>query len=302
MNAWLLHHRQAAALVLRQFARTPLATLLTVLVIGVSLSLPAGLYALLKNLHALAGQAHGEPQITLVLSAKASEETIKEIQAHLKKRDDIAEFHFVSRAEALQELNRDAGLGDITAGLEKNPLPDVYTIRPAKREAESVVRLHRELQKLPGVETALLDEAWVKRLEALLALGQKAVLILAALLGFALAVIIGNTIRLQILSQREEIEVSKLIGATDPFVRRPFLYHGALQGCAGGAVAWLIVAATFHLLNASIDWLASLYNLNFHLEVPPAGDVLALLVFATLLGWLGAFLSVGRHLREIEPQ
>lgn len=302
MNAWLLHHRQAAALVLRQFGRTPLATLLTVLVIGVSLSLPAGLYAVLKNLHALAGQAHGEPQITLVLSAKASEETVKEIQTNLKRRGDIADFRFVSRDEALQELNRDAGLGDITAGLEKNPLPDVFTIRPAKREADSIVRLHRELQKLPGVETALLDEAWVNRLEALLALGQKAVLILAALLGFALAVIIGNTIRLQILSQREEIEVSKLIGATDPFVRRPFLYHGALQGFAGGAVAWLIVTATFHLLNASIDRLASLYNLNFHLVVPPTGDVLALLVFATLLGWLGAFLSVGRHLREIEPR
>lgn len=302
MNAWLLHHRQAAALVLRQFARTPLATLLTVLVIGVSLSLPAGLYSLLKNLHALAGQAHGEPQITLVLSAKGGEDTTKEIQAHLKKRDDIAEFRFVSRDQALAELNRDAGLGDITAGLEKNPLPDVYTIRPAKHEADSIVRLHRELQKLPGVETALLDEAWVNRLEALLALGQKAVLILAALLGFALAVITGNTIRLQILSQREEIEVSKLIGATDPFVRRPFLYHGALQGFAGGVVAWLIVTATLHLLNASIDRLASLYNLNFHLVAPPTGDILALLVFATLLGWLGAFLSVGRHLREIEPQ
>ncbi len=302
MTTWLLHHRQAAALVLRQFARTPLASLLTVLVIGVSLSLPAGLYALLKNLHALAGQAHGEPQITLVLSAKAGDKAIQEIQAHLKQRGDIAEFHFIPRDQALQELNRDAGLGDIAAGLEKNPLPDVFTIRPAKPAADGIVALHRELEKLPGVENALLDEAWVKRLDALLSLGQKAVLILAALLGFALAVITGNTIRLQILSQREEIEVSKLIGATDPFVRRPFLYHGALQGLAGGGVAWLVVAATFRLLNAGIDRLTNLYSLNFQLAVPPAGDILALLLFATLLGWLGAFLSVGRHLREIEPQ
>jgi cell division transport system permease protein len=299
MNVWLMHHRQACALVLRQFARTPVATLLTMLVIGVSLSLPAGFYALLKNLHDLAGQTHGEPQITLVLAATANSDAVNDLQARLKKYVEIAEFRFISRDQALQELNKDTGLGDITAGLEKNPLPDIITVHPAGRDAESIIRLQKELQKLPKVDAALLDEAWVKRLDALLDLGQKAVLILAVLLGFALIVISGNTIRLQILSQRDEIEVSKLIGATDPFVRRPFLYHGALQGLAGGGIAWIIVAAAFHLLNGSIDKLAGLYSLNFHLAAPLSSDILALLLFAALLGWLGAFLSVGRHLREI---
>jgi len=301
MRIWLMHHRQAAALVLRQFARAPVATFLTMLVIGVSLSLPTGLYSLLKNVNELARMARGEPQITLVLAANASSGAIDALQAHLQKRSDIAEIRFISRAQALQELNKNAGLGDITAGLEKNPLPDIFTIRPAHREVESIVRLQKELQALPKVDAALLDEAWVRRLEALLGLGQKAVLILAMLLGFALVAITGNTIRLQILSAREEIEVSKLIGATDPFVRRPFLYHGALQGLCGGLLAWAIVVATFQLLNGNVRILADLYSLDFHLTLPDARDILGLLLFAALLGWLGAFLSVGRHLREIEP-
>jgi cell division transport system permease protein len=299
MNIWLMQHAQAAALVLRQFARTPVATLLTVLVIGVSLSLPAGLYALLKNFHDLAGHAHGAPRITLVLSAKADDAAIQAIEKNLAKHPEVAEHRFISRDEALRELSAQAGLDDITAGLEKNPLPHVVTVRPTLDGTDGTLRLQQALQQLPGVESTLLDEAWVRRLDALLALGHKAVLILAALLGFALTVITGNTIRLQILSQRDEIEVSKLIGATDPFVRRPFLYHGALQGLAGGGIAWLIVAAAFHQLNDGIAHLAALYSLNFHLSLPAATDILALLLFATVLGWLGAFLSVGRHLDEI---
>ena len=302
MKIWLTHHRQALVHVLRQMARTPFASLLTMLVIGVALSLPSGLYALLKNIDKLATQTQGEPQITLVLASSANAETINNLQTQLKNNREIAEFNFIPRDRGLEELAKNSGLSDITAGLEKNPLPDVFTVRPTVRDPEAVSRLHRELQQLSKVEVALLDETWVKRLHALLGLGQKAVTILSALLGFALIVITGNTIRLQILSQRDEIEVSKLIGATDPFVRRPFLYHGAVQGFAGGVIAWLIVAAAFFLLNASTDKLTDLYALNFHLTLPAGADLLDLLLFATLLGWLGGYLSVSQHLREIEPR
>ncbi len=301
MRIWLIHHRQAAALVLRQFARTPVATFLTMLVIAVSLSLPAGLYALLKNVNDLASLAHGEPQITLVLASSANSSAIDDIRARLQKYADIAEVRFISREQGLQELNKDVGLGEITAGLEKNPLPDIFTVRSTHHDAESIVRLQKELQALPKVDAALLDEAWAKRLEALLGLGQKAVLILAILLGFALVVITGNTVRLQILSARDEIEVSKLIGATDPFVRRPFLYHGALQGLCGGILAWAIVAITFHLLNDNVGKLTDLYSFSFLLTLPSTTDIAGLLIFGALLGWLGAYLSVGRHLREVEP-
>lgn len=302
MKIWLLHHRQAFVQVLCQLRRTPFASLLTMLVIGVALSLPAGLYALLKNIDYVARQAHGEPQITLVLSSAANAAVISELEGRLKSNREIAEFHFISRDQGLKELGLNSGLGDITAGLEKNPLPDVFMVRPAARDPEAIGRLHREMQQWPKVETALLDEAWVKRLHALLGLGQNAVTILAALLGFALTVITGNTIRLQILSQRDEIEVSKLIGATDPFVRRPFLYHGAMQGFAGGVIAWLIVAAAFFLLNIGIDKLTDLYALNLRLAIPAGPEILELLLFATALGWLGAYLSVSQHLREIEPR
>ncbi|MFA7242031.1 MAG: permease-like cell division protein FtsX [Sulfuricellaceae bacterium] len=302
MKVWLIHHQQAFAQVLAQLMRTPFASLLTMLVIGVALSLPAGLYALLKNIDYVATQAHGEPQITLVLASSANAAMVGELQTRLKSNRAIAEFHFISRDQGLQELGQNSGLSDITAGLEKNPLPDVFMVRPAARDPEAVGRLHHELQQLPKVEAALLDEAWVKRLHALLGLGQNAVTILSALLGFALTVITGNTIRLQILSQRDEIEVSKLIGATDPFVRRPFLYHGAVQGFAGGVIAWLIVVAAFFLLNAGIDKLTDLYALNLRLAIPAGVEILELLLFATLLGWLGAYLSVSQHLREIEPR
>ncbi|MBS4096457.1 MAG: permease-like cell division protein FtsX [Sulfuricella sp.] len=299
MSVWLIQHRAALAGVLRHFARTPFASLLTALVIGVALSLPAGLYSLLVNIQGLANHAQGEPLITVVLTATANAEAINDLQAKLRKREDIAEFTFIPRDQALQELNRSAGVGDVTAGLDKNPLPDVITVRPASTDAPAITKLGEELRKLPKVETVLLDEAWVKRLHAMLQLGREGVTLLAVLLGFALVVIIGNTIRLQILSQREEIEVSSLIGATDAFVRRPFLYHGAIQGGAGGAIAWLVVAGAFRLLNDAITRLAALYDLNFQLALPATPDILALLLFATVLGWMGAYLAVGRHLREI---
>lgn len=302
MNAWLTQHRAALASVLRHFGRTPFASLMTTLVIGVALCLPAGLYALLLNIQGLATHAQGEPQITLVLAATTSTDAVNDLRAKLGKRNDITEFTFVPRDQALQELNRGAGLGDVTAGLEKNPLPDVFTIRPASSDAEAISRLGQELRTLPKVDDVLLDEAWVKRLHAMLQLGREGVTLLALLLGFALVVITGNTIRLQILSRRDEIEVSKLIGATDAFVRRPFLYHGAIQGCAGGAVAWLVVALAMRLLNDAITRFAALYDLYFQLTLPSLADILALLLFATLLGWVGAYLAVNRHLVEIGPR
>ncbi len=298
MTAWLIQHRAALANVLRHFARTPFASLMTTLVIGVALSLPAGLYSLLVNIQGLAVHAHGEPQITVVLSATANADAVKELRERLGKRAEIAEFTFIPRDQALQELNRNAGLGDLTAGLEKNPLPDVFTVRPVSGDAAAIAKLGQELRKLPKVDEVLLDEAWVKRLHAMLDLGREGVTLLAVLLGFALVVITGNTIRLQILSQRDEIEVSSLIGATDAFVRRPFLYHGFIQGMAGGALAWGVVAASFRLLNDAITRLASLYDLNFQLLLPAPSDLLALLLFAAILGWLGAYLAVNRHLQE----
>ncbi len=299
---WLEQHRLALGLILRRFARSPLSSLLAMMVIGVALSLPLGLYTLVDNTRSLAGNVKIQPQITVFLSPGASAGSAREIEARLKEKHAIRQFRFIPRDQAMQELLQSAGLADVAAGLDKNPLPDAFVIETLSTNPAELESLRNGLLKLPKVDSVLLDTVWAKRLNGMLRLGRDSALLLAALLGFALVVVTSNTIRLQILSQQDEIEISKLIGATDAFIRRPFLYHGALQGLGGGLAAWLIVVLCLHFLNIGVDELARLYASRFHLQVPGTGDMLALLLFSSLLGWIGAFLAVGRHLREIEPR
>lgn len=298
---WLEQHYLALGLILRRFARSPLSSLLTIMVIGVALSLPLGLYALVDNARTLVGNVKIQPQITVFLSPGASAGSAREIEDRLKEEHAIRQYRFIPRDQAMQELLQSAGLADVAAGLDKNPLPDAFVIDPLSTNPAELESLRNGLLKLPKVDSVLLDTVWAKRLNAMVYLGRDIALLLAALLGFALVVVTSNTIRLQILSQRDEIEISKLIGATDAFIRRPFLYHGALQGLGGGMAAWLIVSFGLHFLNISVDELARLYAASFRLQQPGTGDMLALLLFSSLLGWIGAFLAVGRHLREIEP-
>lgn len=302
MSGWLARHWRTFWLIVKRLARTPFATLLTVGVIGIALSLPVGLYVLLANLGLAAGGVAAEPQITLFLSLDADAGEARQIEARLKQHPGVRSARFVPRAQALRELAQSAGLEDVVAGLERNPLPDAFVVDARDSGAESLQRLHQEMQQWPGVETTQLDSAWAKRLDALLGLGRKIALILAVLLGFALIAITANTIRLQILTQREEIEVSKLIGATNRFIRLPFLYHGALQGLAGGAAAWLVVTAGLGLLNGSVAELAGAYGSAFRLQPLGAGDAASLLAFSAGLGWIGAFVAVSHYLRQIEAR
>jgi cell division transport system permease protein len=190
----------------------------------------------------------------------------------------------------------------VIGSLSQNPLPDAFIVHPKPSGAQALEGLRAELAKLPRVEKAQLDSAWAYKLEALLKFGRVLVLILASLLSLALVAITFNTIRLQILTQREEIEVSKLIGATNSFIRRPFLYFGAIQGLLGGIMAWLIISISLLLLNHQVVALAQLYASQFELHTLSLGDSLTLLLFSMYLGWLGAWLSVARHLSHIEPR
>jgi len=299
---WLGQHRLALGLILGRFAHAPFSGLLTMIVFGVTLSLPFGLYTLIENVKIVAGNVRLEPQITVFLSPSADADNAKRVESRLKELNAIEQFRFIQRDQALQELLQSTGLADMAAGLERNPLPDAFVIEPKSINLGELENLRKDLMKLPKVDKVLLDTAWAERLNAMLRLGRDITLILAALLGFALVVITSNTIRLQILSQREEIEISTLIGATDAFIRRPFLYHGVLQGLGGGLAAWLIVSLGLQLLNVGIADLAKLYATQFHLLPLGTGDILGLLLFSSVLGWLGAFLAVGRHLNRIEPR
>jgi cell division transport system permease protein len=286
--------------VLRRMFVSPLAGVLNILVIGIALSLPAGMYVLLQNAQGLVAQFSGSPQISLFMSMDAKEDGTDKLRKQLEQHPAIARVEFVSRAQALEQLKQSTGLADVIGGLNQNPLPDALIVYPKPGSAQALEQLRMELAKLPKVEHAQLDSAWAYKLEAILDFGRMVVLILASLLSLALVAITFNTIRLQILTQREEIEVSMLIGATNAFIRRPFLYFGAIQGLLGGIVAWLIISISLLLLNYQLGSLAQLYASQFTLHPLSLGDSVTLLLFSMYLGWLGAWLSVARHLSRIE--
>jgi cell division transport system permease protein len=288
--------------VLRRMFSSKLAGILNILVIGIALSLPAGMYVLLQNAQGLVAQLSGTPQISLFMSMDAKADDVDKLRKQLEQHPAIARVEFVARAQALEQLKQSTGLADVIGGLNQNPLPDAFIVYPKPSAAQSLDELRIELAKLPKVEQAQLDSAWAYKLEALLKFGRMVVLILASLLSLALIAITFNTIRLQILTQRDEIEVAKLIGATNGFIRRPFLYFGAAQGLLGGIMAWLIITISLLLLNHQLNALSQLYASQFVLHPLSFGDSLTLMLFSMYLGWLGAWLSVARHLSQIEPR
>lgn len=292
MRSWLIQPRQAFVSALGRLG------ILNTLVIGVALSLPAGGYALLENLRALTGRVPLDTQISVFLQPEAKRAEAEAVGKALRADRRVAKVRFVPREEALKELASVQGLPEVIAALGHNPLPDAFIVTT---KAEQLEWVSSDLAKLPGVAHVQADAAWARRLAALAGIARVAIWLLTAVLGIGLIAVTFNTIRLQILTQREEIEVSKLIGATDGFIRRPFYYLGWLQGIAGGFVAVLIVSAGLALLNRQVRPLAESYGSGFRFGWLSIADVLAVVLFAGVLGLLGAQLSVGRHLREIEP-
>lgn len=296
MKQWLNQHAQALQLVLRRMRRNLVATLMMCSVMGVTLCLPGMLYVVVDNLDRLAGDVQSGSQISLFFKLDATQDMIAAVEQQLQQHADIASYRFVGKDEAWQALQDKTGMAEAAAKLEQNPLPDAFFVEPETADPFRIGQLQSEMQQWQGVELAQVDASWIKRLYALLELGRKAILVLASLLGFALLAIIGNTIRLQILTQREEIEVSRLIGATDSFIRRPFLYAGALYGLCGGLVAWLLLIGVIGLFNHSVAELAALYASNFRLQLPVWQPMLSLLLGAMALGWVGSYVAVNRSL------
>jgi len=302
MTRWLTQHAQAFSLALRKLAATPWNALSSIAAMGIAFSLPAGGYVLLENATALSSRIDSAPQLSLFLDPNAAKADVAQIESRLKGHPQVKSYEFVPKDKALARLKESAGVADVVESLGRNPLPDAFVVQAKSPSAEVLEGLRKEMTGWPKAEHVQLDSAWAKRLEALLRVGRIAVLVLAALLAFALVTAIFNTIRLQILTQRDEIEVAKMVGATGGFIRRPFLYYGALQGLAGGTAAWGIIAAALWVLNGALGELGRLYAISIHLAHLSPGDSLSLFGFAAWLGWLGAWMSVGRHLSQIEPQ
>ena len=302
MKAWLRHHRQSLVQTAARLAGAPFSSLLSVLVIGIALALPLGGYSLLVNMQGYVEGLAADPEISVFMSSEASKSDVAEVGRRLKELGGIKSLRFVPRDVALAGLKKTPGFADAVATLKNNPLPDAYIVALASRDPDLAARIEETLRALPRVTHVQSDMGWVQRVEAWLRVGRTGVMLLAAMLSLALVAATFNTIRLQILTQRSEIEVAKLIGATDSFICRPFFYFGAALGVLGGSAALAMVWGAFALLNLDVAKLASLYTSDFRLRFLEAADAVSLVAFSAVLGWLGAFLSVSRHLAQIEPR
>ncbi len=296
-------HAREMMFTLRRFYGNLSGALLTCFVIGITLALPASLHTMVRNINAVSYSWETTLQASLFLKDSTTPAQATALITKLKTRPGVAEAIYISRDQSLAEFKALSGFGAALDLLETNPLPAVITITPIKGVERTVIdALVVELGQLPEVEVAKLDRQWLDRLYAALSLVQRLVLLIAGVLGLAVIVIVGNTIRLDIEAKRSEIVVMKLIGATNGFIRRPFLYTGLWYGLVGGAIAWLLVHAALLALSAPARELAGLYGSDFRLQGLPLAATLVMFAGGIVLGWIGAWWTVSRHLSGIEPQ
>ncbi|HKQ30301.1 MAG TPA: permease-like cell division protein FtsX [Burkholderiales bacterium] len=303
--AYLARHTQALIGSVGTLVRAPLASLMTIAVIGITLALPTAMIVAVDNVVQLSSGWEGSERISLYLKRSVSEATVQKLADQLRRRKEIAKVEIITREQAFAEFKKQSGFGEALEALERNPLPTVLVVHPAAEAANplrSLEELEHDLKKLDDVDLVQLDLDWVRRLHAWLGVIERGVLIAGGLLAIAVLLVVGNTIRLAVLSRRDEIEVSKLVGATDSFIRRPFLYSGLVQGLAGALLAWVLVEVGLLLLSGPVGELASLYGGGYVLSGLDIAGSATLFGAGALLGWLGARLAVGHHLRAIEPQ
>lgn len=301
--AYVQHHKLMAKDSLGRLLKTPMASAMTWLVLAIALSLPMTLYLALENIKQLSHSWDQSSQISVYLKPNTLPRFAEELSGNLQDWPELSSVVYIDPDKALRDFSASTGLSDVIEGLEDNPLPAVISILPklAGTDIEGLERLQQKLEKLAHVESVELDLLWVQRLYQFMELGQRLVWALAVLLGLAVLLIIGNTIRLSIESRRDEISVVKLVGGTDAFVRRPFLYTGIWYGLGGGIIAWILISAGLYWLSGPVEQLVALYGSDFVLLGLGVQDSLLLIFDAVVLGWLGAWLAVSRHLSSVEP-
>lgn len=301
--AWLTRHAQTSIGSLGRLSQQKLATILTVLVIGIALALPACLHLLITNAQTATGNWNRAVDLTVFLKRPTSVEEAKRTADRIKQRRDVSSVELIPADEALKEFRRDSGFGAAIEALNDNPLPHTLVVRPSEgfTTAASLDALAADLRAQPSVEIVQLDTAWVNRLNAILEAIRRGLALTAGLLALGVMVIVGNTIRLDIQNRRAEIEVTKLVGGSDAFVRRPFLYNGIWYGLGGGLTAWIITVGVTGVLREPVGRIAGLYGSAFELGGLDVKATLALLGSGIVLGWLGSYVAASRHLRAIEP-
>lgn len=304
MNTWLRHQRFGIKAALGHIRNAPGSFLFNVLVVAIALTLPFAGVTLLDNVRPMSEQLSVDPEISVFMKGETQREQSQALAGKLRSIAGAnAKIVFIPREKALETLKDKSGLADVLGALGENPLPDSYVLQlqnvTSTKEAAHIDQIADQLRAIPDVDTVQVDSAWVKRLAALLGVLRLMLLLLALTLGTVVIAVVFNTIRLQVLTQREEIAVSKLLGATDGFIHRPFYYTGALLGLCAGAVALGAVALSLRPLNTAIGEFARLYASEFQLAALPPIDIAALLAISAGLGLVGAMLSVQRHLSRL---
>jgi cell division transport system permease protein len=297
-------HLQALLGSLGRIARSPLATLLTLLVIALALALPAALRLLVVNAQAATGNFANAVDLSVYLKTDVPLARAQQLAKTAQARADVAAVTVIPADQGLEDFRRYSGFGEALGALKDNPLPHVLHVRPRATSSSTagLDALRRYFSAWPEVELVQLDSEWVMRFNTILEVLRRLLVIAAALLGVGVLAVIGNTVRLEIQGRRAEIEVTKLVGGSNAFVRRPFLYAGVLYGLGGALLAWAIVATAVAVLGEPVATLARLYGSRYVLQGLAGEDVEALLGAGAVLGWLGAWISAARHLRSIEPR
>ena len=303
MGAYLLDHARVLLASLGRIARHPLSTLMTVAVIGIALALPAGLHLVVTNGRTLSGHWEGAAELSVFMRPGVPLEQVEDHAERLRAVPDIEGVTIIPADEALAEFREYSGFGAALDTLTENPLPHVLVVSPSaeSRSADAVKALERRLSEELPADLVQADTEWVARLQGMLDVVRRVVLLAGLMLAIGVVIIVGNTIRLDIQNRRDEIEVTKLIGATDAFIRRPFLYTGLWYGLLGGLLALLLVGASLWSLEDPVRKLAGLYGSGFRLRGPGIGGGLAIVVAGIALGWLGSWASATRNMRRIEP-
>ena len=300
--AYFLHHLQSLIFSLGKIYQAPITTIMTVAVIGITLSLPGGFYLFLKNIEAMSGEFRSSTQITLYLKLDLDEKNARTFEKLVAETNDVASTKFISRHESLEAFRQSSGFGKSIDTLASNPLPHTIIVEPnGNADTFAVKNLLNLLQSFPEVDIAKLDTEWLERLYTILEIAKRSVAIITLLFAFAVLLIIGNTIRLDIQNRYQEIIVTKLIGATNAFIRRPFLYGGLWYGLLGGLISWLIVEIGYLSISGPLNKLNVLYQAELNFITFSFSDFIILIGVSSLLGLTGSWIAVARHLNQIEP-
>lgn len=304
MLVWFTRHLQTLVGALGDLSRNPFSSTLSVSVIAIALALPGGLFAALENINKFTAEFEHGAKISLFLAAEIDVKQATDLKLSLQQHPAIKHMELISPDQAMEEFKSRSGLQNALSSLTSNPLPVVLLVYPEDdiaRSPDKLAELIEEFGKLKQVELSQFDLEWIKRLTALLELVTRAVWIIAIILGLGVFLVIGNTIRLAITNRQEEIRIIKLIGGTDAFIRRSFLYSGMLQGLLGGLLALLIIILLFSFISAPTSSLSSMYGIDFSLDPLQLLPSLLLVSSGAMIGWLSARVTVGVYLRQFEP-